>query len=123
MLRSVKAKGDAVRGELLRVERDAQPDDHLAVRHVRRVAERGLVQRAGRAAAQRLADAVDVDQMLTVGYRMKAPVLRSITAKPFGFRFDTEPNRTYSIEGSEDLKAWEVLEPVSYTHLTLPTKA
>ncbi|SVD77745.1 uncharacterized protein METZ01_LOCUS430599, partial [marine metagenome] len=62
-----------------------------------------------------LVDGVEVDQMLTVGYRMKAPVLRSITAKPFGFRFDTEPNRTYSIEGSEDLKAWEVLEQFKST--------
>ena len=62
-----------------------------------------------------LVDGIEVDQMLTIGYRMKAPVLRSIAAKPFGFRFDTEPNRTYSIEGSGDLKAWEVLEQFKST--------
>ena len=43
------------------------------------------------------------------------PVLRSITAAPFSFRFDTEPNRDYSIEGSVDLKAWEVLEQFKST--------
>jgi hypothetical protein len=43
------------------------------------------------------------------------PVLRSITAAPFSFRFDTEPNRSYSIEGSVDLKAWEVLEQFKST--------
>ena len=43
------------------------------------------------------------------------PVLRSITAEPFSLRFDTEPNRTYSIEGSGDLKAWEVLEQFKST--------
>ena len=43
------------------------------------------------------------------------PVLRSITAAPFSFRFDTEPNRDYSIEGSADLKAWEVLEQFKST--------
>jgi len=41
--------------------------------------------------------------------------LRSITAEPFGFRFDTEPNRNYSIEGSGDLKAWEVVEQFKST--------
>ena len=44
-----------------------------------------------------------------------APVLRDITTSPFSFRFDTEPNRDYSIEGSGDLKAWEVLEQFKYT--------
>ena len=43
------------------------------------------------------------------------PVLRSITAAPFSFRFDTEPNRDYSIEGSVDLKAWKVLEQFKST--------
>jgi hypothetical protein len=43
------------------------------------------------------------------------PVLRSITTAPFSFRFDTELNRTYSIEGSADLKAWEVLEQFKST--------
>jgi hypothetical protein len=44
-----------------------------------------------------------------------APVLRDITTSPFSFRFDTEPNRDYSIEGSGDLKAWEVLEQFKST--------
>jgi hypothetical protein len=44
-----------------------------------------------------------------------APVLRGITTAPFSFRFDTEPNRDYSIEGSSDLKAWEVLEQFKST--------
>jgi hypothetical protein len=43
------------------------------------------------------------------------PVLRSIRTSPFSFRFDTEPNRSYSIEGSVDLKAWEVLEQFKST--------
>jgi hypothetical protein len=43
------------------------------------------------------------------------PVLRSITTSPFSFRFDTEPNRSYSIEGSSDLKVWEVLEQFKST--------
>ena len=43
------------------------------------------------------------------------PVLRSVSIKPFNFRFDTEPNRNYSIEGSSDLKAWEVLEQFKST--------
>jgi len=43
------------------------------------------------------------------------PVLRSITAAPFSFRFDTEPNRNYSVEGSSDLKAWDVLEQFKST--------
>jgi hypothetical protein len=43
------------------------------------------------------------------------PVLRSITAAPFSFRFDTDPNRSYSIEGSADLKAWKVLEQFKST--------
>ena len=44
-----------------------------------------------------------------------APVLRDITASPLSFRFDTEPNRNYSVEGSSDLKAWEVLEQFKST--------
>ena len=43
------------------------------------------------------------------------PVLRSITAAPFSFRFNTEPNRDYSIEGSVDLKVWEALEKFKFT--------
>ena len=43
------------------------------------------------------------------------PVLITITAVPFSFRFDTEPNRYYSIEGSVDLKAWKVLEQFKST--------
>ena len=43
------------------------------------------------------------------------PVLRSITAAPFSFRFNTEPNRDYSIEGSVDLKVWEALEKFKST--------
>jgi len=43
------------------------------------------------------------------------PVLRSITTSPFSFRFDTEPNHSYSIEGSIDLKAWKVLEQFKST--------
>jgi hypothetical protein len=43
------------------------------------------------------------------------PILRSISVSPFSFRFDTEPNRSYSIEGSADLKAWEVLEQFKST--------
>jgi len=43
------------------------------------------------------------------------PVLRSITTAPFSFRFDTEPNRSYSIEGSVDLKAWKVLKQFKST--------
>ena len=43
------------------------------------------------------------------------PVLRSITSAPFSFRFDTEPNRSYSIAGSADLKAWKVLEQFKST--------
>jgi hypothetical protein len=44
-----------------------------------------------------------------------APILRDITTSPLSFRFDTEPNRDYSIEGSSDLKAWEVLEQFKST--------
>jgi hypothetical protein len=43
------------------------------------------------------------------------PVLRSVSVSPFSFRFDTEPNRSYSIEGSADLKAWKVLEQFKST--------
>jgi hypothetical protein len=43
------------------------------------------------------------------------PVLRSVSITPFSFRFDTELNRDYSIEGSVDLKAWEVLEQFKST--------
>lgn len=43
------------------------------------------------------------------------PILRSVSITPFSFRFDTEPNRSYSIEGSSDLKAWEVLEQFKST--------
>ena len=43
------------------------------------------------------------------------PVLRSVSITPFSFRFDTEPNHNYSIEGSADLKAWEVLEEFKST--------
>ena len=43
------------------------------------------------------------------------PVLRSVSVSPFSFRFDTEPNRDYSIEGSGDLKAWKVLEQFKST--------
>ena len=43
------------------------------------------------------------------------PILRSVSITPFSFRFDTEPNRDYSIEGSGDLKAWEVLEQFKST--------
>ena len=43
------------------------------------------------------------------------PVLRSVSITPFSFRFDTEPNRSYSIEGSADLKAWEVMEQFKST--------
>jgi hypothetical protein len=43
------------------------------------------------------------------------PVLRSITTSPFSFRFDTEPNRSYSIEGSSDLKAWGVVKTYNGT--------
>ena len=38
------------------------------------------------------------------------PILSSVSVFPFSFRFDTEPNRGYSIEGSADLKSWKVLE-------------
>ena len=44
-----------------------------------------------------------------------APVLRDITTSPLSFRFDTEPNRNYSVEGSSDLKAWDVLEQFKST--------
>jgi hypothetical protein len=43
------------------------------------------------------------------------PILRSVSITPFSLRFDTEPNRNYSIEGSGDLKAWEVLEQFKST--------
>jgi hypothetical protein len=43
------------------------------------------------------------------------PVLRNVSITPFSFRFDTEPNRNYSIEGSSDLKAWQVLEQFKST--------
>jgi hypothetical protein len=43
------------------------------------------------------------------------PILRSVSVSPFNFRFDTEPNRSYSIEGSSDLKAWDVLEQFKST--------
>jgi hypothetical protein len=43
------------------------------------------------------------------------PILRSVSITPFSFRFDTEPNRSYSIEGSGDVKAWEVLEQFKST--------
>jgi hypothetical protein len=43
------------------------------------------------------------------------PILRSVSITPFSFRFDTEPNRSYSIEGSSDLKAWEVLKQFKST--------
>jgi len=68
---------------------------------VARVMELGLGERYGSAEALLMLDGVKS------GTR---PVLRSITAAPFSFRFDTELNRSYSIEGSVDLKAWEVLE-------------
>ena len=45
----------------------------------------------------------------------RRPILRSVSITPFSFRFDTEPNRDYSIEGSSDLKAWEVLEQFKST--------
>ncbi len=47
--------------------------------------------------------------------RAKEPIIKDLTASPFSFRFDTEPNRNYSIEGSSDLKAWEVLEQFKST--------
>ena len=43
------------------------------------------------------------------------PVLRSVSITPFSFRFDAEPNRSYSIEGSADLKDWKVLEQFKST--------
>jgi hypothetical protein len=43
------------------------------------------------------------------------PILRSVSITPFSLRFDTEPNRSYSIEGSSDLKAWKVLEQFKST--------
>ena len=43
------------------------------------------------------------------------PILRSVSITPFSLRFDTEPNRSYSIEGSRDLKAWQVLEQFKST--------
>jgi hypothetical protein len=43
------------------------------------------------------------------------PILRSVSITPFSFRFDTEPNRSYSIEGSRGLKAWQVLEQFKST--------
>ena len=45
----------------------------------------------------------------------KEPIIKDLTTSPFSFRFDTEPNRTYSIEGSSDLKAWEELEQFKST--------
>jgi hypothetical protein len=45
----------------------------------------------------------------------RRPILRSVSITPFSFRFDTEPNRDYSIEGSSDLKAWDVLEQFKST--------
>ena len=43
------------------------------------------------------------------------PVLRSITAEPFSLRFDTDPNQTYKVEASTDLKAWETVEQFKST--------
>ena len=43
------------------------------------------------------------------------PIIKDLTTSPFSFRFDTEPNRSYSIEGSRDLKAWQVLKQFKST--------
>ena len=38
------------------------------------------------------------------------------TRSPFSLRFDTEPHRTYKVEASTDLKAWEVVEHFKSTN-------
>ena len=63
----------------------------------------------------------DVDMEITAHFKhtklepAKEPLIKDLTTSPFSFRFDTEPNRTYSIEGSADLKAWEELEQFKST--------
>jgi hypothetical protein len=63
----------------------------------------------------------DVDMEITAHFKhtklepAKEPIIKDLTTSPFSFRFDTEPNRSYSIEGSVDLKAWEELEKFKST--------
>ena len=63
----------------------------------------------------------DVDMEITAHFKhtklepAKEPIIKDLTTSPFSFRFDTEPSRSYSIEGSSDLKAWEELEQFKST--------